>query len=46
LNGCVAALYRLSRDDFAHILETFPLVPRDARDGAFGAFEARVNDFS
>ena len=42
LNGCVAALYRLSRGEYAHILETFPLVPREDRDAALGAFEQRA----
>ncbi len=41
LNRCVAALYGLSRDDYAHILETFPLVPREDRNIALGAFEQR-----
>jgi hypothetical protein len=34
LNALVARLYCLSEDDFAHVLDTFPLVPEDARRAA------------
>jgi hypothetical protein len=39
LNARVAALYQLTRDEFAHVLETFPLVPREQRDAALAAFD-------
>jgi hypothetical protein len=38
LNACVASLYQLSRAEFAHVLDTFPLIPRDARDRALARF--------
>lgn len=38
LNACVAALYRLSGDDFAHLLATFPLIAEDERDAMFRRF--------
>ncbi len=34
LNARVAALYQLSREEFAHVLSTFPLVPEDERSRA------------
>ena len=33
-----AALYGLNADEFAHVLETFPLVERDRREAALEAF--------
>jgi len=33
-----AALYGLNADEFAHVLETFPLVDRDRREAALEAF--------
>jgi hypothetical protein len=33
-----AAIYGLSADEFAHVLETFPLVERDRRDAALAVF--------
>jgi hypothetical protein len=41
LNGIVAQLYQLTGEEFAHVLETFPLVPREERDAAFREFRAR-----
>jgi hypothetical protein len=38
LNAVVARLYQLSRDEFEHILRTFPLVPRAQRDAALQLF--------
>jgi hypothetical protein len=38
LNARVAALYRLSSDDFAHVLETFPLIDAGERDAMFRRF--------
>ena len=38
LNALVARLYQLTRDEFAHVLATFPLVPRDERDLALSMF--------
>jgi len=38
LNARVAELYQLSREEFEHILETFPLIPRDERDAAVSLF--------
>jgi hypothetical protein len=39
LNGRVATLYRLTHNELAHILDTFPLIPRADRDGALAAFD-------
>jgi hypothetical protein len=42
LQGVVARLYGLTEEDFARVLETFPLIPQVIRDGALDAFnEAR-----
>jgi hypothetical protein len=38
LNGRVGRLYELNTEEFAHILGTFPLVPREDRDRAMRAF--------
>jgi hypothetical protein len=39
LNALVAHLYQLTAEELAHMLDTFPLVPRDERDGTLRAFE-------
>ena len=39
LNAKVAALYGLNREHFAHVLDTFPLVPATERAEALRAFE-------
>lgn len=39
LNACVAMLYRLSPDEFAHVLDTFPLVPITNREEALRTFK-------
>jgi hypothetical protein len=41
LNARVAELYQLSPDEFAHVLDTFPLVPRSERDATLNALVAR-----
>jgi hypothetical protein len=38
LQAEVAALYQLSVDEFAHVLGTFPLIPREERDAALHEF--------
>ena len=38
LNARVAGLYQLSTAEFAHILGTFPLIPREERDAALRLF--------
>ncbi len=38
LNARVAELYQLSRPEFEHVLETFPLIPIEERDRALRAF--------
>jgi hypothetical protein len=38
INGLVARLYRLSPEEFAHVLGTFPLIDRAERDRALAAF--------
>jgi hypothetical protein len=38
LQAVVARLYRLSHDDFEHVLGTFPLVSADARANALALF--------
>ena len=37
LNARVAVLFQLSRDEFAHVVGTFPLIPREERDRALAA---------
>jgi hypothetical protein len=41
LNARVAARYRLSSDDFAYVLETFPLIDGGERDLMFRQFRQR-----
>jgi hypothetical protein len=43
LNARVARLYRLSIDEFAHVLATFPLVAQDERDAAYSEYRRDVN---
>ena len=38
LNARIAALYQLTSDEFAYVLETFPLLPRHERDAALTVF--------
>ena len=38
LQARVAALYQLTRDEFAYVLSTFPLVPEEVRRAALDAF--------
>src|SRR5262249_11750330 len=38
LNARVAELYQLTRDELAHVLETFPLIERQARDSVIEEF--------
>jgi hypothetical protein len=38
LNARAAELYQLTREEFAHVLGTFPLVAQAERDAAFAAF--------
>jgi hypothetical protein len=38
LNAVVAKLYQLNEDEFAHVLHTFPLIPKDDRDRAMSEF--------
>jgi hypothetical protein len=38
LNARVAELYHLTRTEFAHVLDTFPLISRQARDQALKRF--------
>jgi Eco57I restriction-modification methylase/N-6 DNA Methylase len=40
LQAMVASLYQLSAGEFAHVLGTFPLVPKDERDRVYEAFVA------
>ena len=42
LQAEVARLYGLTRDEFAHVLSTFPLLAADAREAALGAWEAAI----
>jgi hypothetical protein len=41
LNAAVARLYELTSDEYAHVLGTFPLVPRDARARSLEEFHRR-----
>ena len=38
LNAMVAKLYQLSEDEFSHVLQTFPLIPKEDRDRAMSEF--------
>jgi hypothetical protein len=38
LNAQLARLYQLSREEFEHVVGTFPLIPRDERDQALREF--------
>jgi hypothetical protein len=38
LQAIVARLYNLSREDFQHILSTFPLIPDSTKDATLGRF--------
>ena len=40
LQALVAALYQLSAAEFGHVLETFPLIPREERDAAMRHYVA------
>jgi hypothetical protein len=40
LQALVAALYQLNAAEFGHILETFPLIPREERDAAMRLYMA------
>ena len=42
LNALVAEIYQFTRDEFAHVLGTFPLVPREDRDRAMAMFVSRT----
>jgi hypothetical protein len=44
LNAHVARLYQLTPDEFAHVLDTFPLIDRGDRDAAMAAFVAGFRD--
>ena len=41
LNARVAELYQLTDEEFAHVVATFPLVPRETRDRALVAFATK-----
>jgi hypothetical protein len=38
LNAQVARVYQLSREEFAHVLSTFPLIPEKERTRALNIF--------
>ena len=40
LNAHIARLYQLSREEFEHVVNTFPLIPREERDRALREFKA------
>jgi hypothetical protein len=42
LNARVAQLYQLTRDEFEHVLASFPLIPEADRDGALECFDERT----
>jgi len=42
LQALAAIAYQLSVPEFEHVLETFPLIPRDARAAALGALAAET----
>jgi hypothetical protein len=39
LNATVARLFQLNHEEFAHVLDTFPLIPKEDRDLAIREFE-------
>lgn len=39
LNAMVGAMYGLTRDDFAHVVDSFPLLPRALRERCAGAWQ-------
>ncbi|HEX4348048.1 MAG TPA: N-6 DNA methylase [Vicinamibacterales bacterium] len=41
MNARVAAMYQLSRDEFAHVLDSFPLVAKEERDRAYALSQLR-----
>ena len=40
LQAMVAALYQLTAGEFAHVLGTFPLIPKEERDAAYDTYVA------
>ena len=40
LQSLVAGLYQLTADEFAHVLGTFPLIPKEERERAYDAYVA------
>ena len=42
LQARVALLYQLTREEFAHVLESFPLIPREEREEALRLFAAEA----
>ena len=38
LQARIARLFELTEQDFAHILETFPLIPREVRSASLARF--------
>jgi hypothetical protein len=42
LNRAVARLYQLSPDEYRHVLDTFPLIPREQRELLFDVFVRRT----
>lgn len=40
IDGLVAHLYGLTEAEFAHVLSTFPLVPKETKDAALAAYRA------
>jgi hypothetical protein len=46
LNAIVARLYQLSGDEFAYVLDTFPLIDRADRSAALKEFQAGARGFS
>jgi hypothetical protein len=44
LDGLVAHLYGLTEEEFAHILDSFPLVAQEIKDAALNAFRALASN--
>ncbi len=40
LQVLVASLYQLTADEFAHVLSTFPLIPKEERDRVYDTYKA------
>jgi len=45
LQALAACAYGITRDEFTHIVATFPLIPESVREASIEAFERAINNF-